>query len=36
VADYYRDLIRLLKENGYEFKRQGRGDQKTGGIRVPG
>jgi predicted RNA binding protein YcfA (HicA-like mRNA interferase family) len=26
MADYYRDLIRLLKENGYEFKRQGRGD----------
>jgi predicted RNA binding protein YcfA (HicA-like mRNA interferase family) len=26
MADYYRDLIRLLQENGYEFKRQGRGD----------
>jgi predicted RNA binding protein YcfA (HicA-like mRNA interferase family) len=26
MADYYRDLIRLLKDSGYEFKRQGRGD----------
>jgi predicted RNA binding protein YcfA (HicA-like mRNA interferase family) len=26
VADYYRDVIRLLKESGHEFKRQGRGD----------
>ena len=26
MADYYRDVVRLLKDNGYEFKRQGRGD----------
>jgi len=26
VADYYRDVIRLLRESGFEFKRQGRGD----------
>jgi predicted RNA binding protein YcfA (HicA-like mRNA interferase family) len=26
VADYYRDLIRLLRDGGYQFKRQGRGD----------
>jgi hypothetical protein len=26
MADYYRDLTRLLREAGYEFKRQGRGD----------
>ncbi len=26
MADYYRDVIRLLRENGYELKRQGRGD----------
>jgi predicted RNA binding protein YcfA (HicA-like mRNA interferase family) len=26
MADYYRDLIRLMKDAGYEFKRQGRGD----------
>ena len=26
MADYYRDLVRLLREAGYEFKRQGRGD----------
>jgi len=26
MADYYRELIRLLRENGFEFKRQGRGD----------
>ena len=39
MADYYRDVIRLLRDGGYEFKRQGRGDHeiwwnpKTG-IRV--
>jgi len=26
MADYYRDLVRLLRDGGYEFKRQGRGD----------
>lgn len=26
MADYYRDVIRLPRESGYEFKRQGRGD----------
>lgn len=26
MADYYRDVVRLLREAGYEFKRQGRGD----------
>lgn len=26
MADYYRDLVRLLLDNGFEFKRQGRGD----------
>lgn len=26
MADYYRDVVRLLKDHGYQFKRQGRGD----------
>jgi predicted RNA binding protein YcfA (HicA-like mRNA interferase family) len=26
MANYYRDVIRLLREDGFEFKRQGRGD----------
>ncbi len=26
MADYYRDVIRALRDAGYEFKRQGRGD----------
>ena len=26
MADYYRDLVVLLREAGFEFKRQGRGD----------
>lgn len=26
MADYYRDVIRLLRDAGYEFKRPGRGD----------
>ena len=30
MADYYRDLIRLLRDGGYELKRQGRGDHETG------
>jgi predicted RNA binding protein YcfA (HicA-like mRNA interferase family) len=39
MADYYRDLVRLLRDAGYEFKRQGRGDHEiwwhlTTGIRV--
>jgi hypothetical protein len=34
MADYYRDVVRLLRDAGYEFKRQGRGDhEKFGGIR---
>jgi predicted RNA binding protein YcfA (HicA-like mRNA interferase family) len=39
VSDYYRDVIRLLRDAGFEFKRQGRGDHeiwwnpKTG-VRV--
>ena len=39
MADYYRDVIRLLREAGYELKRQGRGDHEIwwnprSGIRV--
>jgi predicted RNA binding protein YcfA (HicA-like mRNA interferase family) len=26
MADYYRDLVALLRQAGFEFKRQGRGD----------
>jgi predicted RNA binding protein YcfA (HicA-like mRNA interferase family) len=26
MADFYRDVIRLLRDAGFEFKRQGRGD----------
>jgi predicted RNA binding protein YcfA (HicA-like mRNA interferase family) len=26
MADFYRDVVRLLRQAGYEFKRQGRGD----------
>jgi predicted RNA binding protein YcfA (HicA-like mRNA interferase family) len=26
MADYYRDVIRYLRDAGYEFKRPGRGD----------
>jgi hypothetical protein len=26
MADYYRDVVRLLRDACYEFKRQGRGD----------
>jgi predicted RNA binding protein YcfA (HicA-like mRNA interferase family) len=26
MADFYRDVIRYLRDAGYEFKRQGRGD----------
>jgi HicA-like toxin of HicAB toxin-antitoxin system len=26
MADYYRDVIRLLRDSSYEWKRQGRGD----------
>ena len=26
MADYYRDVIRLLRDAGYEFRRAGRGD----------
>jgi len=29
MADHYRDLVRLLKEHGYEFKRQGRRDHES-------
>ena len=39
MADYYRDVIRYLRDNGYEFKRQGRGDHEIWwnprtGVRV--
>jgi predicted RNA binding protein YcfA (HicA-like mRNA interferase family) len=39
MADYYRDVIQLLRAKGYEFKRQGRGDHEIWwnphtGIRV--
>jgi predicted RNA binding protein YcfA (HicA-like mRNA interferase family) len=39
VADYYRDVIALLRAAGYELKRQGRGDHEIWwnpqtGIRV--
>jgi len=39
MADYYRDVIHLLREAGYELKRQGRGDHEIWwnprtGIRV--
>jgi len=39
MADYYRDVIRLLRESGYEFRRQGRGDHEIWwnpqtGVRV--
>jgi predicted RNA binding protein YcfA (HicA-like mRNA interferase family) len=26
VADFYRDVVRLLREQGFAFKRTGRGD----------
>jgi predicted RNA binding protein YcfA (HicA-like mRNA interferase family) len=26
MADYYRNVIRLLRQQGFELKRQGRGD----------
>ena len=29
MADYYRDVIRLLRAGGYEFKREGRGDHEN-------
>ena len=29
MADYYRDVIRLLKEGGFQFKRHGRGDHEV-------
>jgi predicted RNA binding protein YcfA (HicA-like mRNA interferase family) len=39
MADYYRDVIQLLRANGYEFKRHGRGDHEIWwnpqtGVRV--
>jgi predicted RNA binding protein YcfA (HicA-like mRNA interferase family) len=39
MADYYRDLIRLLRDAGFEFKRPGRGDHEIWwnprtGVRV--
>jgi hypothetical protein len=29
MADYYRDVVRYLRDAGYEFKRQGRGDHEV-------
>jgi predicted RNA binding protein YcfA (HicA-like mRNA interferase family) len=39
MADYYRDVVRLLRDNGFELKRQGRGDHEIWwnsdtGVRV--
>lgn len=39
MADYYRDLVRLLRKSGYELTRQGRGDHEIwwnpgSGLRV--
>lgn len=39
MADFYRDVIRYLRDNGYELKRQGRGDHEIWwnpqtGVRV--
>jgi predicted RNA binding protein YcfA (HicA-like mRNA interferase family) len=39
MANYYRDVVHLLRQAGYEFKRQGRGDHeiwwnRTSGVRV--
>jgi len=39
MADYDRDLVRLLRDAGYEFKRPGRGDHEIWwnprtGVRV--
>jgi HicA toxin of bacterial toxin-antitoxin, len=39
MADHYRDVIRLLRDADYEFKRQGRGDHEiwwnpATGVRV--
>jgi predicted RNA binding protein YcfA (HicA-like mRNA interferase family) len=39
MADYYRDVVRLLKDGGFVFKRQGRGDHEIWwnpkiGVRV--
>lgn len=39
MADYYRDVIQLLRAAGFEFKRQGRGDHEIWwhprtGVRV--
>ena len=39
MADFYRDVIRLLREANFEFKRQGRGDHEIWwnpgtGVRV--
>ena len=39
MADYYREVIRLLRESSFEFKRQGRGDHEIWwnprtGVRV--
>ena len=36
MADYYRDVIRLLRDGGFEFKRQGRGDHEIGWNQTTG
>jgi predicted RNA binding protein YcfA (HicA-like mRNA interferase family) len=39
MANFYRDLVRMLRDAGYELKRQGRGDHEIWwnprtGVRV--
>jgi hypothetical protein len=34
MADYYRDVIRFLRENGYELNAKGAATTKFGGIHA--